>query len=308
MQTQAATPVLEIGGTHVTAALVDQHDGGWTVRESSLLRRPLDAHESAEVILDVVARAGRLLGDSHDTRWGVALPGPFDYESGIGRYEDVGKFEALNGIDVGARLASKLGPLAATITFLNDADAFGIGEYALRHPANMRLACITLGTGVGSAFLLDGIPAKAGPAVPPDGACHLIEYRGRALEDTVSRRAIRRRYAELTTDSDDRPRLLDVHEIAELSRQGDGVAAQVLHQAFTSLGEAIAPYLQDFEAETLVIGGSMAGSWDIVHPAIRRGLMSVRPQLEQLPVVRSGRFEQACLVGTARWVRSNPTC
>lgn len=307
MKTEAATPVLEIGGTHVTAALVHQHDDDWTVLEHSLLRLPLDAHASAELILDVVAQAARLLGDSHDTRWGVALPGPFDYENGIGRYEHVGKFEALNGLDVGARLVEELGPLASTITFLNDADAFGIGEYVLRTPANERLACITLGTGVGSAFLLRGIPVKSGPAVPPDGACHLIEYQGKALEDAVSRRAIRRRYSELTAGSNAAARQPDVHEIAELSRQGDGVASQVLRQAFTSLGGAIAPYLHDFGAESLVIGGSMASSWDIVHPAIRRGLASVRPELEQLPVVRSKRFEEACLVGAARWVRNRAT-
>ncbi len=291
--------MLEIGGTHVTAALVQQHDDGWSAPAGSLLRLPLDAHASAKVILDVVVQAARLLGNSHNTRWGIALPGPFDYENGIGRYEHVGKFEALNGIDVGAYLTVELGALVTSIAFLNDADAFGIGEYALLRPTPARLACITLGTGVGSAFLVNGVPAKAGPGVPPNGSCHLIEYRGSALEDSVSRRAIRRRYSK-TAGGDH-----DVHEIAERSRQGDGAASHVLRQAFTSLGEAIAPYLHDFGAEILVIGGSMAGSWDIVHPAVRHGLTSVRPQLKHLPVIRSERFEEACLIGAAHWVTEN---
>lgn len=307
MTIESTTPVLEIGGTHVTAALVQQHDDGWTVQDGSLTRLPLDAHASAEVILGIMARAARSLGSAHNTRWGVALPGPFDYHNGIGRYENVGKFETLNGFNVKEGLAGRLGPLASTLTFLNDADAFGIGEHALRIPASARLVCITLGTGVGSAFLLDGSPAKTGPGVPPDGCCHLIEFRGRPLEDTVSRRAIRRHYAEATGRNASGSTEPDVHEIAGLCRQGDEVAARVLNSAFTSLGEAIAPYLHGFGAESLVIGGSMAGSWDLVLPAVRSGLTGEEPSLERLPIIRSDRFEEACLIGAAQWVQRRGT-
>jgi len=303
----STAPVLEIGGTHVTAALVCQHDGGWTVSKASLLRIPLDAHAPEEVLLDVVAQAGRLLGPNHNRQWGVALPGPFDYEHGIGRYEDVGKFESLSGVDVWAGLAERLGPLAGSLAFLNDADAFGIGEYALRSVETGRLVCITLGTGVGSAFVVDGVPAKTGVGVPPNGSCHLIEYRGRPLEDTISRRAIRREYSEAANGSTPSATEPDVHEIAALCRQGDSVASQVLNRAFGALGEAIAPYLYDFEAESLIVGGSMAGSWDIVLPAIRSGLITARPSLKRLPIIRSERFEEACLIGAAQWGQNRAT-
>ncbi|MFJ6279121.1 ROK family protein [Arthrobacter subterraneus] len=303
MTIESTTPVLEIGGTHVTAALVQQHDDGWTVQDGSLTRLPLDAHASAEVLLGTMARAAHSLGSAHNTRWGVALPGPFDYDHGIGRYQNVGKFETLNGFNVKEDLSARLGPLASTLTFLNDADAFGIGEHALRTPASARLVCITLGTGVGSAFLIDGVPAKTGPGVPPDGCCHLIEFRGQALEDTVSRRAIRRQYMEARGGSEAGSPEQDVHEIAELCRQGDEVAAHVLDSAFTSLGEAIAPYLHCFGAESLIIGGSMAGSWDLVLPAVRDGLTGEEPSLARLPIVRSDRFEEACLIGAAQWVQ-----
>lgn len=308
MRIAALTPVLEIGGTHVTAALVHRHDDAWTLRRNSLVRLALDAHAPAEDILDAVAQAARLLGNAHNTQWGVALPGPFDYQRGIGRYEDVGKFDALNGVDVRAGLAQRLGELASGLTFLNDADAFGIGEHALRQRSRARLVCITLGTGIGSSFLVDGIPLKAGPGVPPDGSCHLIGFRGRALEETVSRRAIRQKYAEVRAGDHDQAHPPDVHEIAASSRHGDEAAERVLTSAFTALGEALAPYLYDFRAESLVIGGSMAGSWDIVSPAVRNGLLLARPSLRELPIIRSDEFEEACLVGTARWVdRQTPT-
>ncbi len=311
------TPVLEIGGTHVTAALVRHAAGAWTVAADSVVRRDLDSHAPAAQLLDALAAAANSLGAGHNGHWGVALPGPFDYPSGIARYEHVGKFDGLQDVDVRAGLAERLGIALQAFTFLNDADAFGIGEVALGAAGRSRRAvCITLGTGVGSSFLADGIPVKTGTVVPPDGSCYLLEYGGRPLEDTVSRRAIRRAYAEAAgtsgssgaagsasvpaaTTEDPDARTPDVRDIAEAARAGDAVAAMVLEHAFSAVGEAAAPYLEKFATEVLIVGGSMAGSWDIVEPAIRKGLAAVVPGLAALPLRRAERSEEAGLVGAA---------
>lgn len=311
-----ATPVLEIGGTHVTAALVDGVEGrhrAWRVVAESVVRHDLDAHAPAEVLLDALAVAAKSLGVSHTGRWGVALPGPFDYPAGIARYAHVGKFDQLQGVDVRAGLTERLGREASSITFLNDADAFGIGESVLGAAGGSRRAvCITLGTGVGSTFLADGVPVKTGPEVPPDGSCYLLEYRGRPLEDTISRRAIRRAYADAKaapaqredcTNGNHDAVVPDVREIAAASRAGDASAAAVLEDAFAAVGEAAGPYLQRFRAEVLIVGGSMAGSWDIVEPAIRKGLAAAAPGLTTLPVRKAERSEEAGLVGAAYWAQ-----
>lgn len=307
------TPVLEIGGTHVTAALVHGPGGGWRVAQDSIVRRDLDAHAPAALLLDGIAAAASDLGAAHSGVWGVALPGPFDYAAGVALYEHVGKFDELKGVDVGAGLAHRLGTAVRQISFLNDADAFGIGEVALGAAGGSRRAvCITLGTGVGSSFLADGVPVKSGGEVPPEGSCYLLEYDGRPLEDTVSRRAIRRAYAAAKPGSapsgaagaaggNHDAAMPDVREIAEAARAGDVAAAAVLNHAFGAAGAAAAPYLQRFRAEVLVVGGSMAGSWDIVEPALRRGIASVEPGLDRLPLRKAERSEVAGLVGAAYW-------
>jgi glucokinase len=295
------TPVLEVGGTHVTAAKVEGPEGGWRVLPGSLVRRHLDAHASAEVLLDVLAQAAKDLGGGHSGAWGVALPGPFDYHRGIARYADVGKFDQLQGVDVGAGLARRLGPAQHSMAFLNDADAFGIGEFVMGAAGNSRrTACITLGTGVGSCFLADGVPVKSGVDVPPDGSCYLLQYGGRPLEDTVSRRAIRRAYAAVNADVG----TPDVHEIAAAARAGDALAGAVLEQGFSAVGEAVGPYLSRFGADVLIIGGSMAGSWDIVEPAIRKGVALAAPDLAILPITRAQRSEEAGPVGAAYWAET----
>lgn len=330
------TPVLEIGGTHVTAALVlataaevcrsgegpcvsPDREAGPVARgqvlAGSVVRRHIGAHASAADILDAVAEAANELGSGHSGEWGVALPGPFDYRKGIALYEHVGKFDHLQGVDVRSGLTARLNSVPKHITFLNDADAFGIGEFAVGAAGvSRRAVCITLGTGVGSTFLADGLPVKTGAGVPPDGSCYLLEFRGRPLEDTVSRRAIRRAFAAAKGPRDQGSRnaeqsdakFLDVHEIAELSRSGDEVAARVLENAFAAVGEAIGQYLRRFGAEVLIVGGSMAGSWDIVEPAIRKGLALATPALARLPIAKAERSEEAALIGAAVWAAPAP--
>ncbi|MEK8144749.1 ROK family protein [Streptomyces sp. M10(2022)] len=194
-------PVLEIGGTHVTASMVDLSAGA--VR-GELAREPLSPQGSAEEVLGRIALTASRLGAPRSANWGVAVPGPFAYEAGVALFEGVGKFEALYGMDVGAALRARIRPTPATLRFVNDADAFGLGEYTCGAAAgHARAVCLTLGSGVGSAFLADGVPVNDGPLVPPEGSAHRLVFDGRPLEDTVSRRAIRAAYASAAQGSPD---------------------------------------------------------------------------------------------------------
>ena len=275
-------PVLEIGGTHVTAALVDTGRGA--VCESH--RRALDASGPAEAIVEVLLQAAGLLAAPSGATWGIALPGPFDYEAGIGRFHGVAKFEALNGFDLGAALRKGLPQSPAAVRFLHDADAFGLGEWAAGTLAgHARGLALTLGTGIGSAFLADGSVVADGPSVPPDGDVHLLEIDGAPLEETVSRRAILAAYG--------RPGV-DVAEIAEAARSGEPHAREVLDTAFSALGQALRPWVGSFGATIVVVGGSMADSWDLVAEPLRAGLGEVT-------VVRARLGEAAPLVGAGLW-------
>ncbi|MFE4669769.1 ROK family protein [Streptomyces sp. NPDC056716] len=253
-------PVLEIGGTHVTAALVGAGDGRVAVRAD----RPLDPCGSAADVLGGVLRCAGELAVPPGARWGVAIPGPFDYAKGIALFADVGKFDALYGVDLRAALLDGLPGRPAGLVFLNDAHAFLIGEWCAGAARGHRRAVgITLGTGVGSAFLDGGQVRQHGPGVPPEGRMDLTRLAGRPLEESVSRRAIRARYGDPGAD---------VHDIAARARAGEERARRVLDGAFTALGGLLGPRLAAFGATALVVGGSMTGSWDLVAPALRSGL------------------------------------
>lgn len=278
-------PVLDIGGTHVTAASADPMS--WQLIGHPV-RLTLDAHGAADEILATMVRAAARLDAREGAAWGVAMPSPFDYERGIGLFEGVDKFESLHGVDVRAALNAGV-PRPGRIRFLNDADAFALGEYAAI--GHGRLVGLTLGTGVGSGWIVDGQVVADGPGVPPEGRAHLLRIDGVELEDRMSRRAIRRAY-RAATESD-----ADVLEICDGARSGDQICIDVLRSALHALGAAIGPAATAFMADVIVVGGSMAGSWDLLEPWFREGTSDPLP-----PIRRSSLGEHAPLIGAARFV------
>lgn len=268
----------------------------------------LDAAASADALLDAiaapalrVAERSRTEGADAHPGWVVAMPGPFDYPGGIGLFDAVGKFDALNGVSVRDGLAARLGASADSIRFVNDAAAYGIGEWAFGATTRAdRQICLTLGTGVGSSFLDRGRIVDDGPHVPPHGWAYLLEFDGRPLEETVSTRAITR---ALTTRTG---RTATVKEIAGAAAAGDPDAAAVLDHAMSALGETLAPWLRSFAATRLTVGGSMVRSWPVLAGALTAGIARgfdgrLPPDLDVVP---STLLDDAPILGAAYWLRS----
>jgi len=289
-------PALDIGGTHVSAASVD------LAADCALVEGRADASlgaaASADLILDVIAGCASAIGQMPGVVWGVAIPGPFDYAAGVALFHGVAKFERLNGVDMRAGLIERIRPRPADVRFVNDADAFGLGEWrAGAASGHERAVVITVGTGVGSAFLAAGSVVDDDPRVPPEGRVDLLTINGQPLEDTVSRRAILTRYSALTGDTAPD---VDVRDVADRARAGDPVAREVLDDSIRALGQALAPWLSAFRATALVVGGAIAGSWDIIAKPLGDGLANADPWLaKRLEVLPSRRPHDAALIGAA---------
>ena len=292
-------PVLEIGGTHVTAAMVVPDADPFV---DQVTRRPVEPDAPADRLLARFIEAGRGLDAPDRSAWGVALPGPFDYSRGIGRYRDVSKFDALNGVDVGAALRDGLASAGGRVAFINDANAFLLGEHVAGAARDHeRVIGLTLGTGVGSAFVDGGRFVEDGPNVPPEGRVDLLTYAGAPLEEAFSRRAIQRRYGEATADRSSGGVVPDVRDIAASARAGDAVAASVLRGSSRALALCLAPWVERFAATAVVIGGSMALSWDVLRPGFVAGLMEFSPSMTSVRVLRAERLHHAALIGAARY-------
>lgn len=283
-------PALDVGGTHVTGCRVDT--ATWRAVPGSACTCPVDAAGSAEAILDTIAACAASLGPLGGGILGVAVPGPFDYDRGVGDYHGVGKFDALRGVDVGRELLARLPEPPATVCFVNDAAAFALGEWvsgAAR--GHDRTLTLTLGTGIGSGFLAAGRPVVDGPDVPPEGRVDLLRIDSAPLEDTVSRRALLAAYLRRIAPRPG-PADLDVAGLSGRARNGDADAAEVFRTAFRALGVAIEPWVRRFGADLVVVGGSIAGSWDLVAAPLREPLGAV-------DVVRACHLDESACIGAA---------
>jgi glucokinase len=299
-ETQHHVGAFDVGGTHIRGVLIDTE--GWRPVPGTEADRSLPADGSAPDLLDGIA--GCVAAVAPDVPVAIALPAPFDYARGIARYHGVAKFDALNGVDVGAALLAR--GVRGPIGFVPDAQAFLRGE-AIAGAAigHARAMGVTLGTGVGSAFLADGRMVDAGPLVPPEGRIDLTTLDGRPLEDTVSRRALLREWrtaslgALVASGTVTHPSATgDVSDLARLARDGSPAEARVIRQAFHALGRALAPWVTGFRPTVLVVGGGMSGAWDLVEPPLADGLTAAG--VRDLPtLVRAANANDAPLLGAA---------
>lgn len=246
--------VFDVGGSHIAAGLFDAR----TKTLSSFHTAPVTNSGSAEEIFAVFEALAQGVPRAF-SGIAVAMPAPFDYERGISHMEH--KYRKLYGVNMRRELARRLHCDPASVHFLNDATAFLMGELV----AGAVLGCeravgVTLGTGVGCAFAVDGKIVTSGPGVPPNGEIWNFPYGNGTVEDVVSTRAIQRLYQQRQGKRE------DVREIARLAAvyaPARGVFEQFGHE----LGKALRATCADFNPERIVLGGGIARSARLFLPA-----------------------------------------
>jgi glucokinase len=278
---------LDIGGTHVTAGRI--HVESATVEPGTRVRVDFPpAGESG--VVERILETAVAIATPELCRLGVAVPGPFDYAAGVSRIRH--KLAGLYGVNLRRELATTLDlGDGGAIAFLNDAEAFSLGEWwAGAAQGQVRVIGITLGSGLGSAFLENGEFVRSDERVPADGALYKLAFRGAPVEETISRRALLASYGGDSADA------TDVEQIAARGRAGENRARLVFRQLAAHLAEFLVPALEAFAPTCLVVGGSIARAWELLEPVLEQRLAAFRP----LVVARAARIDDAPLLGAAR--------
>jgi glucokinase len=276
---------LEIGGTHVSAACVDI--AARAVLAGTMRRIEFEPSAPRDTLLAAIHGAARAAARGDIRGWGVAVPGPFDYDRGICTIEGVAKLDALRGVDLRVELAGALRVDTLAFWFLNDADAFLLGEWwAGAARGNSAAMGVTLGTGLGSAFLRADRLLSAGAGVPPDARLDLVPYRDAPVEDTISSRGLIAAYRRAGGEN------VDVAEIAARARRDEPSARAVFRAFGTALGEFLTPHVAAFAPTALVFGGGIARSWPLFSddfsaacpPSRTLAFCGVATQLSEAPL------------------------
>ena len=218
-----------------------------------------------------------------ETRIGIAMPAPFDYERGIARLKEQGKFKSIYGINLREYLSDTLHLRGKSISFFNDAASFLQGEALFqRVPSEQRLLGITLGTGLGSAYKT-GIWAE-------DAALWSSTFKGKQAEYYLG--------TGWFVNWAKQEHNIDISGLKDLLANSDwsDLAIQALEIFGANLGEFLSIHCRLQQIEKIVMGGNLAKASNYFEPAMQKMLLSNNVNVE---VVFSQLGEHAALVGAA---------
>lgn len=170
---------VDIGGTGVKAALVDV-DSGKLLSERLKVATPEGGEPE-----DIVAAVAYLLGQLGEPQVEIGVTFPAVVRHGR-TMSAANVSEKWIGLQAESLFEEALG---RDITFVNDADAAGVAEqqYGAAKDQGGLVIVTTLGTGIGSAFIFNGI------LQPNTELGHLLWHDGDSAERTLSARARERR-------------------------------------------------------------------------------------------------------------------
>ncbi|RLJ72957.1 ROK family protein [Pedobacter alluvionis] len=275
---------IDIGGSHITAAVIDMQQRN--ILKNSFTRERVDSHGSTKQIIHTwcsVIKASYKKVDIQIGCLGIAMPGPFDYDNGISYIAGNDKYAAFYGLNVKEMLASELQINSDQILMSNDAACFLAGEvFAGEARAYQNLVGITLGTGLGSAVCKEGKIT--------DANLWCSSFLNGIAEDYLSTRWFLKRYYELTGLN-----ILNVRELTLLYEEN-----QTVRKIFTEFSHNLGLFLKDLQqdhvVEAIVIGGNIANASSRFVPNVIKYLES---QGINTPIHISRLNEDAALVGAA---------
>ncbi|MGP4111829.1 ROK family protein [Streptomyces sp. 4N509B] len=301
---------VDIGGTKIAGALVD---GAGTLVHR--VQRPTPATEPAERVLAAVTEVASGLTAHpwwpHVTAVGIGSAGPVDARGGTVSPVNI---PAWRDFPLVAGVRETTGPLP--VTLVGDGAAIAAGEHwrgAAQGRANV--LCMVVSTGVGGGLILDGRlrPGPTGNAghighISVDLNGDLCPCGGRGCVERIASGTNIARYAR---DAGWRPEAPDgdatAAGVAAAARDGHPVALAAFQRAARALAAGVAATATLVEIETVVVGGGVSQSGEVLLAPLREALaeFATLPFVRGLEVVPARLGTDAGLVGAAAACRGH---
>lgn len=295
---------IDFGGTSIKSAIVE--DGRVIVRGA-----PIDTqkHAAAGTLLDAIFNGIEALRGAHPDVAGVGmgLPGFVDNVQGI--VHNLSNVPGWDGVPMLHLLRERTG-LPCAIE--NDANAMAYAEYlygAAKGATNA--VCVTLGTGVGGALILNGQLYRGSQFAAGEIGHSSIDFNGPRgvfgtpgdLEVFVGNRQIGERAARMYACAG-KPRSAEQctpKDLVELATKGDRIAIAMWDHIGNEVGAALSNVIWLLNPDTVVIGGGIAAAGDLVFEPIRRSICERTSELffQKLRILAAQLGNDAGAIGCA---------
>ncbi|MBG6183979.1 glucokinase [Arthrobacter sp. CAN_A214] len=270
---------IDIGGTKVAAGVVDVY--GRTLAEATRATPGQDAREVERVIAELV---GELSRDFRIRSVGIGAAGWMDLANGTVLFSP--------------HLAWRNEPLRRNlevllrrrVTVVNDADAAAWAEWRFGAGRDEpRLVCVTLGTGIGGAMILDGRVERGRYGVAGEFGHQILVPQGHRCEcgnrgcweQYASGNALGREARELAAANSPVARnLLDAVDgdvqaitgalVTSLAMGGDQASRELVDDIGQWLGLGLANLAAALDPGTFVIGGGLSSAGQLLLEPTRR--------------------------------------
>ncbi|HUN89062.1 MAG TPA: ROK family protein [Terriglobales bacterium] len=303
---------VDIGGTKVAAGLVDSR--GEVLRRAEF---PMYVTGSAEQAMNCVHSAIRAVLDGMPggvAAIGVASPGPLGLPEGV--VISSPNLPCWRNFRLGDAIRAEYG--IPTVVD-NDANAAGLAEALWGAGAEYdSVFCATIGTGIGTAFVLHKQLYYGHTAIAPEGGhmtidinapCHCECGKRGCLEGMASGPSmVRRTRARIAANGNFNTELwgtdpcqITTRMIAAAWRAGDPLATDILRETADLYAVWLGNVIDLLEPAAIVIGGGLSALFSEWFEHISKKLpeCSIVPNAWQTPLLRAKFGSDAGIVGAA---------
>jgi len=316
---------IDIGGSKVRVGALDKQGDLLAMKET-----PIEAQQGPQAGLERIAGLiETVLNDNRVTRVskqinlggiGIGCTGPIDPLRGI--VNNPYTLPTWENVPLRDWLSDRFGAL---VTLENDADVAALGEYWMGAGKGVkRLYAITVGTGIGTAVILNGEIYRGLDGYHPEGGHQVIDPNGPLCycgshgcwESLASGPAIAQsaqhmmklllEEEEALADAErdaERLRLkesalfayqseeIEARLIAELAKKGDPLARKIIEQAAYYFSLGIVNIIILFTPDMIVLSGGVMENAELFTPTLNKTLQG----LEEIVPVKKVRIRQAQL-------------
>ncbi|MGP4064087.1 ROK family protein [Oceanobacillus sp. M65] len=261
---------LDVGGTFIKGCIIENH----RINTSTIKKYHTYSYLDADAILNNFKIVIEDLFYQYLRHYkkesinqlviGLTFPGPFDYQNGVSYMKGIGKFDTLYEMNIRDEILKRLRAARLPVNdqiiirFENDCRLFGVG--VSEELSEQKLICLTIGTGLGSAFLDEGNIIRNQKGIPLEGYLYQAPYKESIVDDYFSIRGILKLASSNGIDTN---RYSTVKGISLLAIEKEESAIQTFEVFGKNLAEMLKPYIESFQPDKIVLGGQISKSFDL---------------------------------------------